>query len=745
MFFFRRIKTAKTSNADDAAEHQPTKLAIGVEGGFSAGPETQFDFEDSYRVYLAPEQKFLQVDSNELPEIVRQNVRHVIDAHSPRASSLPLEWDGEKRRETTVQLVQLDNGRKVPPSGWKCERCDLTTNLWVNLSDGAILCGRKFFDGSGGNNHAVDYYRETGYPLAVKLGTITADGRADVFSYTEDDMVEDPKLKEHLAHFGINIENMVKTDKTMAEMEIELNQSYEWKLLTEEGSNLERMYGTGYVGLRNLGNTCYVASVMQALYHIPDVAAKYLAAFASLVSTVDPTSDEIHNNLSFQMAKLFTGLLSEKYSTPEMVEKHMEGISPASFKRCVGKNHREFSTGNQQDVQEFILHLFSLVEKTSRIFGEDFTKDFQFSIQEKIVCSVTQAARYDKRKDNMLSLFVPMDKTINNDEVNAFVELKEKYKSEGKEPDVSEIVIPKVPFSELLTTFIEKQVVENFRSAAANNQLVEGHKYTSILTFPKYLFIHIRRFTITEDWRPAKLEVSIDMPENIDLSVIRALPRPEHETLMPTASQTQASLVFNEEIVSTLMSMGFTSEACKRACFHTNNSGIEAASNWVMEHLDDADLNLPFDPNGGSESAGSNNSSSPALSEESIAIVMSMGFERVQAINALKNTDGNVERAIDWIFSHLEESMTPEAPTEAELPANQGATGTNNECDQIDMGSSKYKLLSFISHIGPSASCGHYVAHVKINDKWILFNDEKVAVSSKLPKDLGYIYVYERM
>ena len=73
-------------------------------------------------------------------------------------------------------LVQVDNGKRIPPSGWKCERCDLTTNLWLNLSDGAILCGRRFFDGSGGNNHAVEYYKETKYPLAVKLGTITPNG-----------------------------------------------------------------------------------------------------------------------------------------------------------------------------------------------------------------------------------------------------------------------------------------------------------------------------------------------------------------------------------------------------------------------------------------------------------------------------------------------------------------------------------------------------------------------------------------
>lgn len=39
----------------------------------------------------------------------------------------------------------------------------------------------------------------------MKLGTITPDGKADVYSYDEDDMVEDTKLVDHLAHFGINI------------------------------------------------------------------------------------------------------------------------------------------------------------------------------------------------------------------------------------------------------------------------------------------------------------------------------------------------------------------------------------------------------------------------------------------------------------------------------------------------------------------------------------------------------------
>ena len=63
---------------------------------------------------------------------------------------------------------------------------------------------QSYFTGSGGNNHAVEYYEQTKYSLAVKLGTITSEG-GDVYSYDEDEMVEDPKLKEHLLHFGINI------------------------------------------------------------------------------------------------------------------------------------------------------------------------------------------------------------------------------------------------------------------------------------------------------------------------------------------------------------------------------------------------------------------------------------------------------------------------------------------------------------------------------------------------------------
>jgi len=61
----------------------------------------------------------------------------------------------------------------------------------------------------------------------------------------------------------------------------------------------------------------------------------------------------------------------------------------------------------------------------------------------------------------------------------------------------------------------------------------------------------------------------------------------------------------------------------------------------------------------------------------------------------------------------------------------------------------KYRLKAFVSHKGPSVHSGHYVAHIRVGDEWVLFNDEKVVKadgeSVKELKKLAYLYVFERV
>ena len=56
----------------------------------------------------------------------------------------------------------------------------------------------------------------------------------------------------------------------------------------------------------------------------------------------------------------------------------------------------------------------------------------------------------------------------------------------------------------------------------------------------------------------------------------------------------EPAIVPDQAIVNQLVDMGFGLEGCKKAVFHTKNAGAEAAMNWVMEHMGDADFNDPF-------------------------------------------------------------------------------------------------------------------------------------------------------
>jgi ubiquitin carboxyl-terminal hydrolase 5/13 len=42
------------------------------------------------------------------------------------------------------------------------------------------------------------------------------------------------------------------------------------------------------------------------------------------------------------------------------------------------------------------------------------------------------------------------------------------------------------------------------------------------------------------------------------------------------------------------MEMGFDVNGCKKAAVNTKNSGIEAAMNWVIQHMGDPDFASPY-------------------------------------------------------------------------------------------------------------------------------------------------------
>lgn len=75
-----------------------------------------------------------------------------------------------------------------------------------------------------------------------------------------------------------------QTERTMTELEIAVNQRVgEWEVIQESGTTLRPLSGPGLTGMRNLGNSCYLNSVMQVLFTVPDFESKSVPAFISLL------------------------------------------------------------------------------------------------------------------------------------------------------------------------------------------------------------------------------------------------------------------------------------------------------------------------------------------------------------------------------------------------------------------------------------------------------------------------------
>ncbi|KAL5984708.1 hypothetical protein ACLOJK_041329 [Asimina triloba] len=69
------------------------------------------------------------------------------------------------------------------------------------------------------------------------------------------------------------------------------------------------------------------------------------------------------------------------------------------------------------------------------------------------------------------------------------------------------------------------------------------------------------------------------------------------------------------------------------------------------------------------------------------------------------------------------------------------SNGLSSSDSALPDGGGRYKLMAIVSHIGKSIECGHYVAHVYKNGRWVIFNDNKAGASIDPPKDMGYFVV----
>lgn len=590
-------------------------------------------------------------------------------------------WEQEFTSCEHILTLQQEDARQIQSQDLgHCSLCDLKENLWLCLQCGNLGCGRAQFGGLQGHSHGLEHKNQSGHAIAVKLGSITSDGTADVYCYACDEERIDEDLGKHLAHWGIMLAEREKTEKTLMEMQVDENLRWEFSMTDQQGHELKKLFGEGFTGLKNLGNSCYLASALQCLFALPQFRKRYLLPKTDLPTVEDPAQD-----LETQLRKLADGLLSGRYSVSDPATStsessgvaYQKGLSPSMLKYLVGRGHSEFSTMRQQDAFEFLLHIFKLITRSQHIAPlEDPTRAFRFIMEQRLQCLGCKKVRYRTDEQDNISIPVPLRK------------LKPTTGKEGELGDEYEAVTLK----ECLDSFTAEEIVELTCSSCGSKN---GFSKQSLFqTFPDILAVNARRFVLI-NWVPTKVNVPVVVGD--DQFILDDYQSPglqPTESLLSDDALSQPLFSANAEALQQLQAMGFPLNRCEKALHATGNSDANLAMEWLFAHMDDVDIDAPMNPSSAQVTA-------TEADPEKIEMLGAMGFGPPQARKALKETNGDVERAVEWLFSHpddqgdFEDDVTTIDSTAAKSVPSGSATLP-----------AKFQLKSIICHKGSSIHAG---------------------------------------
>lgn len=636
--------------------------------------------EDRYETALAVKCLDCDTELDKTSEKLAPIVDGIMKANTFSRKEEVKAWEQELTSCEHILLMQQHPSRKIEQGSLShCSGCDLLENLWLCLECGNLGCGRKQMGGVDGNSHALAHSDASGHGVAVKLGSITPEGTADVYCYKCDEERIDDSLGEHLSHWGIALAERQKTEKSLTEMQIEQNLKWDFSMTTEDGKELKPLFGPGLTGLKNLGNSCYLASIVQCLFDMPSFKERYYRFNDDLPIAQDPAED-----LETQLRKMADGLWSGRYSKPDTEipsdsnVTHQKGLAPAMLKHLIGRGHEEFSTMRQQDALEFLQHLFKLISRSQHPGDlKDPTQPFRFVLEQRLQCLGCKKVKYSSNEQDNIFIDVPLEKLP---------------AEEGS--DANPNAYKPVTLKECLDNFTMAEKVELTCSACGSK---DGFTKQSLFkTFPDVLVVNARKMTVV-NWVPIKVDVPVIVPDEafpLDNYLSSGLRELEQE--LPDEPETQApAFVPNPEAVAQLEMMGFGRNRCERALHATGNSDANAAMEWLFGHMEDPDIDDPL------VLSSSSGPSDDAPDPEKIEMLGAMGFNAPQAKKALKETGGDLERAVEWLFSHPDDQgiFDDDAPAESAPAAVKEQAGSSAL-------PANFQLQSIACHKGTSIHAG---------------------------------------
>lgn len=408
--------------------------------------------------------------------------------------------DGKSKREPLMRARSEEMGRTVPgmPEGW------------VKFLDAVTGTYRYYHSPT----HTVHMYPPEMAPTSTSTSTPVQKVKPQVYadvdkeqtklkrSYSSPDLTQAIKDEEKRKQTPIINRENKPTTHTKTEIT---------KLSALKIRSLNPTFGgsgPALTGLRNLGNTCYMNSILQCLCNTPHLAEYF------------------HKNC-YQADINRSNLLGHKGEVAEEFGIIMKAlwngqykcISPRDFKVTIGKINDQFAGYSQQDSQELLLFLMDGLHedlnkadnrKRHREEDNDHLNDIQAAdsawikhkqLNESIIVALFQG----QFKSTVQCLTChKRSRTF-----EAFMYLSLPLPSSSK-----------CSLQDCLKSFSkEEKLTDNNRFYCSNCKTRrDSTKKIEIWKLPPVLLVHLKRFSYEGRWKQ-KLQTSVDFPlDNLDLS-----------------------------------------------------------------------------------------------------------------------------------------------------------------------------------------------------------------------------------
>ncbi|XP_075753267.1 ubiquitin carboxyl-terminal hydrolase 8 isoform X3 [Pelodiscus sinensis] len=283
------------------------------------------------------------------------------------------------------------------------------------------------------------------------------------------------------------------------------------RLSAQQIRNLNPVFGgsgPALTGLRNLGNTCYMNSILQCLCNAPLLADYFNRnLYQEDINRLNLLGHkgEVAEEFGIIMKALWTG--QYRY------------ISPKDFKITIGKINDQFSGYSQQDSQELLLFLMDGLHED--LNKADNRKRYKEENNDNLDDFKASELAWHKHKQLNESIIV----ALFQGQFKSTVQCLTCHKKSRTFEAFMYLSLPlastsKCTLQECLRLFSkEEKLTDNNRFYCSHCKMRrDSLKKIEIWKLPPVLLVHLKRFSYDGRWKQ-KLQTSVDFPlESLDLS-----------------------------------------------------------------------------------------------------------------------------------------------------------------------------------------------------------------------------------